>query len=116
MAILESSVERSHATYRTTTPSKSGVDLIVAVPELESYADIETTKVVQTPSFDMDAESLTALAERTRTAVDDGTDDVVITHGTDTMEEHGRLRVGNTILTRRTRTARLRFTGKSKSK
>jgi L-asparaginase len=69
------------------TPSKSGADLIAAVPELESYADIEATEVVQTPSFDMDIESLTAIAEQTRTAVDDGSDSVVITHGTDTMEE-----------------------------
>jgi L-asparaginase len=68
------------------TPSKSGADLIAAVPELESYADIEATEVVQTPSFDMDIEALTTIAERTRTAVDAGTDGIVITHGTDTME------------------------------
>ena len=69
------------------TPSKSGEDLVGAVPELESYADIEVTEVVQTPSFDMDIESLTAIAERTRTAVDEKADGIVITHGTDTMEE-----------------------------
>jgi L-asparaginase len=69
------------------TPGKSGEDLIAAVPELETYADIEVAEVVQTPSFDMDIGSLTAIAERTRTAVDEGADGVVITHGTDTMEE-----------------------------
>lgn len=69
------------------TPSKNGVDLIAAVPEIESYANIEAMEVVQTPSFDMDIESLTALAEQTRTAVDHGADGIVITHGTDTMEE-----------------------------
>jgi L-asparaginase len=69
------------------TPSKSGADLIAAVPELESYADIEATEVVQTPSFDMNVESLAAIAEQTRAAVDDGSGGVVITHGTDTMEE-----------------------------
>ncbi|WP_049995821.1 asparaginase [Halococcus sediminicola] len=69
------------------TPSKSGADLIAVVPELESYADIEAAGVVQTPSFDMGIESLTALAEQTRTTIDDGADGVVITHGTDTMEE-----------------------------
>jgi L-asparaginase len=77
----------STQTENGATPSKSGEDLIAAVPALESYAAIEVTEVVQTPSFDMDIESLTAIAERTRTTVDDGTDGVVITHGTDTMEE-----------------------------
>jgi L-asparaginase len=69
------------------TPSKSGEDLITAVPELESYADIEVAEVVQTPSFDMDIESLATVAENARTAVEGGADGVVVTHGTDTMEE-----------------------------
>ncbi|EMA49790.1 asparaginase [Halococcus salifodinae] len=69
------------------TPSRSGGDLIAAVPELGSYADIAVTEVVQTPSFDMDIESLAVIVEQTRTAVDDGADGVVITHGTDTMAE-----------------------------
>lgn len=69
------------------TPSKSGEDLIAAVPELESYAEIEIEEVVQTPGFDMGIESLTAIAERARTVIDGEADGVVITHGTDTMEE-----------------------------
>jgi L-asparaginase len=69
------------------TPSKTGEELVAAVPELESYADIRVREVVQTPSFDMDTEALVAIAESTHTAVDDGADGVVITHGTDTMEE-----------------------------
>ncbi|WP_435079202.1 asparaginase [Halococcus sp. AFM35] len=77
----------STQTENGATPSKSGEELIAAVPELESYADIEATEVVQTPSFDMDIESLIAIIERTRTTVDGGADGVVITHGTDTMEE-----------------------------
>ncbi len=69
------------------TPSKNSEELIAAVPEIESYADIEAVEVVQTPSFDMDSESLTAIAESTHTAIDGGADGVVVTHGTDTMEE-----------------------------
>lgn len=69
------------------TPNKTGEELVAAVPEIESYADIEVLEVVQTPSFDMDTALLAVIVERTRTAVDDGADGVVITHGTDTMEE-----------------------------
>ncbi|UPM45066.1 asparaginase [Halocatena salina] len=69
------------------TPSKRGAELVAAVPEIESYADVEVVEVVQTPSFDMDRASLMKIAEYTHTAVDEGADGVVITHGTDTMEE-----------------------------
>lgn len=69
------------------TPSKSGEDLVAAVPEIESYAEIEVEEVVQTPSFDMDMESLAAIAERARAAIEGEADGVVVTHGTDTMEE-----------------------------
>lgn len=69
------------------TPSKSGEELVAAVPEIESYADMTVSEVVQTPSFDMGIESLTTVGETVRTAVEGGTDGVIITHGTDTMEE-----------------------------
>lgn len=69
------------------TPNKCGEELIEAVPEIESYADVDVVEVVQTPSFDMDGAALTAIAERTHTAVEGGADGIVITHGTDTMEE-----------------------------
>ena len=69
------------------TPSKSGDDLVAAVPELASYADIEVVEVVQTPSFDMDLGSLATIAKRIRTAVENGAEGAIVTHGTDTMEE-----------------------------
>jgi L-asparaginase len=77
----------STQTENGATPSKSGEDLITAVPELESHADIEVAEVVQTPSFDMDVGSLTTIAKRTRTTVNERSEGIVITHGTDTMEE-----------------------------
>ena len=69
------------------TPSKSGDDLVAAVPELTSYADIKVAEVVQTPSFDMDIGSLATVAKRARAAIENGAKGVIITHGTDTMEE-----------------------------
>ena len=77
----------STASENGATPTQSGEELVAAVPELESHADIEVAAVGRTPSFDMDIESLTAIAERTRTVIEAGADGVVITHGTDTMEE-----------------------------
>lgn len=72
---------------RGATPNKTGAELVAAVPPIESYADIEVREVMQTPSFNMDTDSLASIAESARTAVDDGADGVVVTHGTDTMEE-----------------------------
>ncbi|MFD1514361.1 asparaginase [Halomarina rubra] len=68
------------------TPSKRSEELVEAVPELTDVATIEVREVTRTPSFDMDLETLDEL----RDAVEDATettDGVLITHGTDTMEE-----------------------------
>lgn len=69
------------------TPSKSGADLVDAVPQLAEHADIEVREVAQTPSFDMDPSTIATVARATRDAADNGADGIVITHGTDTMEE-----------------------------
>lgn len=69
------------------TPSKNGEDLIEAVPELDMYADISGREVVHTPSFALDTGMLPTIAEGVRASVADGAEGIVITHGTDTMEE-----------------------------
>ena len=68
-------------------PSKRGSELIGAVPEIESYADVEIRDVLRTPSFDLSLDEVATVAEAAREAVADGADGVVVTHGTDTMEE-----------------------------
>ena len=68
------------------TPSLSSAELLEAVPELDEQADVTTEQVSQTPSFDMDFETLAAIRRAVRDAADNA-DGVVITHGTDTMEE-----------------------------
>jgi L-asparaginase len=70
------------------TPTKSGEDLVSGVPGLAADATVSVEQVAQTPSFEMDAATLEAIADRV-TALDDdpSVDAVVLTHGTDTLEE-----------------------------
>ncbi len=62
--------------------------LIAAVPQLETLAQVEVEPVAAVGSQDMDDATWLILAARTQAAVDDpAIAGVVITHGTDTMEE-----------------------------
>ena len=69
------------------SPSKDGSDLVEAVPEISQYADVRVEEVMNELSFDMDFEALRTLASAVTTFANDDVDGIVITHGTDTMEE-----------------------------
>lgn len=70
------------------TPVKSGEELVSAVPEVGAYASVTVEQVAQTLSFEMDAATLESIAGRVATLDDDaGVDALVLTHGTDTLEE-----------------------------
>ncbi|WP_188879124.1 asparaginase [Halarchaeum nitratireducens] len=69
------------------TPSRSGTELVDAVPGIETHADLDVREVVQTPSFDIDPDDIAAVARGARDAAAEGATGVVVTHGTDTMEE-----------------------------
>lgn len=69
-------------------PTQSGEQLLEAVPELESYAELSIEDITQVPSYEMDAETLETISERVQELdIDPAVDAVVVTHGTDTMEE-----------------------------
>lgn len=69
-------------------PTKQGEELIDTVPALEEYADVVVEEVAQIPSFEMDTPTLETIGERVRELDrDEATDAIVITHGTDTIEE-----------------------------
>lgn len=68
-------------------PEKTGEELVEAVPVIDQYADIAVEEVAQRPSFEMDFSTLETLAEGISEAVAAGADGIVVTHGTDTMEE-----------------------------
>ncbi|UHQ98600.1 asparaginase (plasmid) [Natrinema zhouii] len=69
-------------------PTQTGDQLLEAVPELESYAELSIEDVAQVPSYEIDGETLETIGERVRELDDDpAVDAAVVTHGTDTMEE-----------------------------
>lgn len=68
------------------TPTRTGADLIRAVPPLGDHADPSVVEVCQRPSYTLTYEEVGDLAAAVRTRADD-VDGFVVTHGTDTMEE-----------------------------
>ncbi|MCE0494857.1 L-asparaginase 2 [Vibrio salinus] len=77
------------ATDSSYTAGKVGVEqLVAAVPEIEKLANITGEQVVSIGSQDMNDEVWLKLAKRVNALLKrDDIDGVVITHGTDTMEE-----------------------------
>ncbi|MFA9428504.1 asparaginase [Natronorubrum sp. A-ect3] len=69
------------------TPSKRGAELVEAVPELETHAELTVEEIAQVPSYDMTFETMAELAAAVQRAAAAGADGVVVTHGTDTIEE-----------------------------
>lgn len=66
----------------------SGADLLAGVPSDQRPSEVSVQDMMTEPSWDMSPETMSMLARRVRSAVlDDGFDGVVLTHGTDTMEE-----------------------------
>jgi L-asparaginase len=66
----------------------TGRELVDAVPELSEYADLTVEDVARVPGFEVDAATLETVGERVKEFDDDPTvDAVVVTHGTDTLEE-----------------------------
>jgi L-asparaginase len=69
------------------TPQKGGEELIEAVPELTEHAAVSVRDLTQVVSFDMNLDTIADIGEAAAEAAADGAAGVVVTHGTDTMEE-----------------------------
>ena len=69
------------------TPTLSGDDLLETVPELDEYAEIEVADVCRVSGFQVTLDHLAAIVDAVEEAAADDVDGVVVTHGTDTMEE-----------------------------
>jgi L-asparaginase len=68
-------------------PQLTAQDLVDAVPGLLEVADVETLSFRQMPSGDLTLVDVVALAQLIEEHVDGGVDGVVLTQGTDTIEE-----------------------------
>lgn len=68
-------------------PQLDAQDLILAVPGLDEVAAISAVSFRQVPSGDLTIQDLVSLARHIELAFSDGVDGVVVTQGTDTIEE-----------------------------
>ncbi len=69
-------------------PTVNGQDLVAAVPALGAIASLEVVEFANIPSFHMTPEIMLQLARKTESLRNrDDVDGVVVTHGTDTLEE-----------------------------
>jgi L-asparaginase len=66
-------------------PELDGETLVEAVPDLADLADLTVTDVADSPGFDVQLSTVDSLQEHVADA--DNTDGIVVTHGTDTLEE-----------------------------
>jgi L-asparaginase len=69
------------------TPRLGAAELVQAVPEIQRVAQLETVAFRQTASGDLTLPDLVALAAEIGRRFEQGVDGVVVTQGTDTIEE-----------------------------
>lgn len=69
-------------------PAVSGNELVAGVPGLDHVSDVEVEELVSLSSWNLAPSDMLAVARRAGEALaEPGIDGVVVTHGTDTMEE-----------------------------
>ena len=78
---------KSTASTGGVTPQLGAADLIAAIPELRDVADVTAVTFRQMPSGDLTFADLVELARAIEQSFDAGSDGVVVTQGTDTIEE-----------------------------
>jgi len=78
---------KSDASTGGVTPQLGAADLVAVIPELSDVADVTAVTFRQMPSGDLTFADLVELARAIEQSFDSGADGVVVTQGTDTLEE-----------------------------
>jgi L-asparaginase len=68
-------------------PARSAADILASVPGAENFVEVRVADVKQVSSRAITPADMCLLAREIRAGVEDGCEGVVVTHGTDTMEE-----------------------------
>lgn len=87
VAALGGTIAMTSQTGREVTPTLAADDLIAAVPRLGEIADVTATTVATRPSASVTSADLAAVLEWAETQVASGACGVVVTQGTDSIEE-----------------------------
>lgn len=69
------------------TPTLTAAEIVDSVPDVAEIADLELGDFATIASYAVTPRDMHALARAVLRALDDGADGVVVTHGTDTIEE-----------------------------
>ena len=87
MITLGGTIASTQAVTGGVAPSLSGHELLQAVPQLILVADLDTAALKNVPSTDITVDDVITLATAIRDAFAHGVQGVVVTQGTDTLEE-----------------------------
>lgn len=69
------------------TPTLTGEALVEDVPEISSVAEVSAASFRQVPGSELTLDDLTALSEEIQSHLDNGASGIVVTQGTDSIEE-----------------------------
>ncbi|MEA2444535.1 MAG: L-asparaginase, partial [Thermoleophilales bacterium] len=87
MLSLGGTIAMSPGSGRGVEPRLTGAELVAAVPALSEVASVDAESFRQLPGAHLTFDDLTALADRVDQEIAAGVDGVVVTQGTDTLEE-----------------------------
>ena len=75
------------ASGKDNRPRFGAADLVAGIPQIEEIADVHPSDTAKMGGFALGAADVVALAAEVRASIASGDDGVVVTHGTDTIEE-----------------------------